>query len=70
MREHCLISREMRCNCPAQNQGLGIDVEKSSSHHLSQIEIASDNPCYQQLSDADPDIPILKEAKTEYAKLQ
>ncbi len=28
----------------------GIDVEKSSSHHLSQTEIGSDNPCYQQLS--------------------
>jgi hypothetical protein len=27
-----------------------IDVEKSSSHQLSQIEIASDNPCAQHLS--------------------
>ena len=27
-----------------------IDVEKSSSHQLSQIEIAGDNPCSQQLS--------------------
>jgi hypothetical protein len=26
-----------------------IGVEKSSSHHLSQIEIASDNPCSQHL---------------------
>ena len=27
-----------------------IGVAKSSSHHLSQAEIGSDNPCYQQLS--------------------
>jgi hypothetical protein len=27
-----------------------VTVEKSSSHHLSQAEIASDNPCSQQLS--------------------
>ena len=27
-----------------------IDVEKSASHQLSQSEIASDNPCSQQLS--------------------
>jgi hypothetical protein len=27
-----------------------IDVEKSSSHHLSQSEIDGDNPCYRQLS--------------------
>jgi len=27
-----------------------IDVEKSAYHQLSQIEIASDNPCSQQLS--------------------
>ena len=27
-----------------------IDVEKSSSHHLSHSEIASDNPCSRQLS--------------------
>jgi len=27
-----------------------IDVDKSASHHLSQSEIASDNPCYQHLS--------------------
>jgi hypothetical protein len=26
-----------------------IDVEKSPSHHLSQNEITSDNPCYQHL---------------------
>ena len=29
---------------------LRIDVEKSSSHHLSQNEIASDNPCSRHLS--------------------
>jgi hypothetical protein len=28
-----------------------IDVEKSASHHLSQLEIGSDNPCYQHLSE-------------------
>jgi len=28
---------------------VAIDVEKSASHHLSQHEIGSDNPCYQQL---------------------
>jgi hypothetical protein len=33
----------------------GIDVEKSSSHHLSQNEIAGDNPCSQHLIDRDPD---------------
>jgi len=27
-----------------------VDVDKSSSHQLSQNEIASDNPCSQQLS--------------------
>jgi hypothetical protein len=27
-----------------------IDVEKSAYHHLSQTEIASDNPCSRQLS--------------------
>jgi hypothetical protein len=27
-----------------------IGVGKSASHHLSQIEIASDNPCSQHLS--------------------
>jgi hypothetical protein len=26
-----------------------IGVEKSSYHHVSQSEIGSDNPCYQQL---------------------
>jgi hypothetical protein len=26
------------------------DVEKSASHHVSQNEIRSDNPCSQQLS--------------------
>ena len=29
-----------------------IDVEKSASHHQSQTEIGSDNPCYQHLSAA------------------
>jgi len=29
------------------------DVDKSSYHHLSQPEIASDNPCSQQLSRKD-----------------
>ena len=29
---------------------VAIDVEKSSSHHLSQIEIDGDNPCSQQLT--------------------
>jgi len=28
-----------------------LDVEKSSYHHLSQSEIAGDNPCSQHLSD-------------------
>jgi hypothetical protein len=31
-----------------------IDVDKSSSHHLSQTEIASDNPCSQHLSGTHP----------------
>jgi hypothetical protein len=30
-----------------------IDVEKSAYHQLSQSEIGSDNPCYQQLSNSD-----------------
>jgi hypothetical protein len=32
-----------------------IDVEKSASHQLSQNEISSDNPCYQQLFLGTPD---------------
>jgi hypothetical protein len=30
------------------------DVDKSASHHLSQTEIGSDNPCYEQLSEMHP----------------
>ena len=31
-----------------------IDVDKSSSHHLSHCEIAGDNPCSRHLSGNDP----------------
>jgi hypothetical protein len=34
-----------------QNVGYWIGIAKSSSHHLSQTEIAGDNPCYRHLSE-------------------
>jgi len=42
--------------------------------HAQQNDAPKPAPSYQDFlalwKDADPDIPILKEAKTEYAKLQ
>jgi hypothetical protein len=45
-----------------------------SAHTRSRVDTAKPKTAYQDLcatwKDADPDIPILKEAKAEYAKLQ
>ena len=37
---------------PGEIRAVRIDVAKSASHHVSQNEIGSDNPCSQQLSGA------------------
>jgi hypothetical protein len=40
----------IHCRMRALRPPVWIDVEKSASHHVSQGEIGSDNPCYQHLS--------------------
>jgi hypothetical protein len=55
--------------------GLGADAASGNTRHAPLPQaLAKARSAYQDFfalwSDADPDIPILKEAKAEYAKLK
>jgi DNA-binding SARP family transcriptional activator len=56
-----LNSRERRCVRLAQAYALEGDIQKAKAAYQDFLTL---------WKDADPDIPILKQAKAEYAKLQ